>query len=159
MFHQQCPGNLGKYLIKWKLAQHLSSCSSRFTLTQVCLPEWEQWWIKAQTPDSCVSLDEGEGVVLWRVPPGLILLKKKKKERRAVIMRLQQICVYNFSAATCIRRRKNSVMRFPHATSERPKGKGLNAKPILQLKHKQHDSNTKSSREITFTFTEQLHEL
>lgn len=46
-------------------------------------------------------------------------------------MRLQQICVYSFSAATCIRRRKNSVMRFPHATRERPKGKGLNAKPHI----------------------------
>lgn len=84
--HYQWPGNLGKYLIKLKLdaleVVHYGSCNLCFKLTQVCLPKWEQWWTKAQTPDSCVSLAEGERVVLWRVPPWTHTPLKKKKKRK-----------------------------------------------------------------------------
>lgn len=85
VFHHQWPGNLGKYLIKWKLEAlgvvHYGSCSLCFKLTQVCLPKWERWWTKAQTPDSCVSLAEGERVVLWRVPPWTHTPLKKKGKK------------------------------------------------------------------------------
>jgi len=69
VFYHQWQGNLGKYFIKWKLEVLHYGNVVCFKLTQVCLPKWERSWTKAQTPDSCVSLAEGERMVLWHVPP------------------------------------------------------------------------------------------